>query len=120
MTTPATTGSSPAPQVGTEPTLELPAEYAEITDVPAPADTATGPVGTPASGPMGSEPAITVGSIGAVVAALITCAVAFGLPITDEQQTAVLGAVAVLAPIVVGVITRGHVSPSDRKPTHRA
>lgn len=60
---------------------------------------------------MKTEPAVTVGSIGAAVAAVLALLIAFGLPISDGQQTAILGVVAVLAPFVVGVLTRAKVSP---------
>lgn len=56
-----------------------------------------------------SEPLLSVGSIGAGVTALITLLVAFGLPISDGQQTAILGVVAVLAPLVVSLVGRSRV-----------
>lgn len=56
-----------------------------------------------------TEPLITVGSITAVVAGALGAAVAFGLPITDTQQAAVLAVIAVLAPIVVAVWGRAKV-----------
>lgn len=52
------------------------------------------------------EPVLSVGSITAGVTALIALLVAFGLDLTEAQTTAILGVVAVAAPIVVGVLAR--------------
>lgn len=60
---------------------------------------------------MKTEPAITVGAITAGVTAALALLVSFGLNISTDQQTAILGVVAVLAPIVVGVVTRPKVTP---------
>jgi hypothetical protein len=48
------------------------------------------------------NPGKTSGGIGAAVAVLITLGVSFGLPISLDQQSAILGAVAVIVPLVVG------------------
>lgn len=56
-----------------------------------------------------SEPLLTVGSITAGVAALIALVTAFGLDLSVEQQTAILGVVAVLAPLVVAAVGRSRV-----------
>ena len=69
---------------------------------------------------MSKEPAITVGAISAAVAAIISLAVAFGAPITEDQQIAILGVVAAVGPIVAAVITRRFVSPAGKPNTHRA
>lgn len=74
---------------------------------------------------MKREPAITVGTISAAVAAIIGLAVAFGAPITEDQQIAILGVVAAVGPIIAAVVIRRFVSPAasqdrDREPTHRA
>lgn len=61
---------------------------------------------------MKNEPAITVASITAGFTALLALLAAFGLPLTDEQTAAILGVVAVLAPLVVGLITRSQVTPT--------
>ena len=53
-----------------------------------------------------TEPIVTTGWISALVAAVIGLLVAFGLPLTDEQQVAVLGLAAVVAPIVVALLGR--------------
>lgn len=62
-------------------------------------------------GTVSTEPAITVASITAVVAAVIGLLVAFGVDLSDDQQKAILGLVAVAAPIVAGVLIRGKVTP---------
>lgn len=69
---------------------------------------------TPPADPMSSEPLVTVASITAGVAAIIALLVSFGVPVTPEQQTAILGVVAVVAPIVVAFVARGHVTPNAR------
>lgn len=66
---------------------------------------------------MRTEPVVTVATITAVAAAVIAVAVAFGAPITDDQQKAILAFVGVAAPLVAGIIARRHVTPVA--PTHR-
>ncbi len=56
-----------------------------------------------------TEPLFTVGSITALVTAVLALVVAFGLPVSDDQQTAILGVVAVAAPLVVAAVGRGRV-----------
>ena len=68
---------------------------------------------------MKDEPAITIGTISAAVSAIIALLVAFGVPLTEDQQIAILGVVAALGPIVAAVITRRFVSPAAKN-THRA
>lgn len=51
------------------------------------------------------EPVITTATITAAVTAVIALLVAFGLPVTNEQSAAILGVVAVLAPLAV-IISR--------------
>lgn len=62
---------------------------------------------------MKNEPAITVASITAGVTAFLGLLAAFGLPLTDEQTSAILGVVAVVGPLVVGFIARRYVVPSN-------
>ena len=69
---------------------------------------------TPPADPMSSEPLVTVASITAGVAAIIALLVSFGIPVTPEQQTAILGVVAVVAPVVVALVARGRVTPNTR------
>lgn len=52
------------------------------------------------------EPLITVGGITTVVTAVLVLLVAYGINVNNNQQAAILGVVAVLAPIVVAVIGR--------------
>ena len=49
-------------------------------------------------------PVITAATITAGVGALITLLVSFGVPITVDQESAILGLVAVLGPIIVAVV----------------
>lgn len=60
---------------------------------------------------MKNEPVLTAASITAVVAAAIAALVAFGVSLSDDQQKAVLALVAVLAPIVLALVARRHVTP---------
>lgn len=53
-----------------------------------------------------SEPLITVGAIGSVVGALIILLRSFGAPVTDDQQNAILGFIAVAAPLIVALVGR--------------
>lgn len=69
---------------------------------------------------MSKEPVITIGSISAGVGAIIALVVAFGVPLTEDQQIAILGVVAAVGPIVATVITRRFVSPAKSDNTHRA
>lgn len=52
----------------------------------------------------GLPPVITAATITAGVGAILGLLVAFNLPVTPEQETAILGVVAVLGPIIVAVI----------------
>jgi len=63
---------------------------------------------------MTNEPLITVGGITAAVSALLALLVSFGVPLSDGQQTALLGLVGVLAPIAVALLARGRVTPVDK------
>ncbi|ROO51089.1 hypothetical protein EDC02_5953 [Micromonospora sp. Llam0] len=56
-----------------------------------------------------SEPLWSVGGITAVVAAFVALVTAFGLDLSPEQQTAILGVAAVLAPLAVALIGRSRV-----------
>ena len=53
-----------------------------------------------------NEPVITTAAIVAAVTAGITLLVSFGVPLTPDQQTAILGAVAVLAPFALAFVAR--------------
>lgn len=61
---------------------------------------------------MKTEPLVTLASITAGATALLGLLVAFGVPLTEGQQVAVLAVVAVVAPFVVAVAGRGQVTPN--------
>lgn len=61
---------------------------------------------------MSREPLWTVAGLTAAATAVIALLVAFGVPLTDEQQVAIMGVVAVLAPTVVAIVGRGLVTPN--------
>ena len=60
---------------------------------------------------MEREPLLTKASWVALVTAVIAVAVAFGLPLTDEQQKALIALAGVLAPLAAAVWARGQVTP---------
>lgn len=60
------------------------------------------------------EPAVIVGTITALVTAGVACAVAFGMDLTDDQQSAILGVAAVVAPLLAAIITRPKVTPNAK------
>lgn len=62
---------------------------------------------------MTREPLLTVASLTAAATALIGLLVAFGVDLTGDQQTAILAVVAVVAPVVVGLVARGKVTPVE-------
>lgn len=62
---------------------------------------------------MKREPLVTVATITAAVTAALTLLTAFGLDLSGDQQTAILGVVAVAAPLIVAAITRGKVTPAN-------
>lgn len=64
----------------------------------------------------GDEPLITIASITALVVAVLGLLVAFGVTINDQQQKAILAFFAVVAPWVVAVIGRRHVTPNSKLP----
>ncbi len=58
------------------------------------------PVGAP------TEPVFSAASIVTVVTAILAALVSFGLPVNANQQAALLGAIAVVAPVILGLIAR--------------
>lgn len=50
-----------------------------------------------------TEPVLSAGTITAAVTAALALLVSFAIPISDAQQSAILGIVAVFAPVVVGL-----------------
>lgn len=61
---------------------------------------------------MKREPAITIGAVSAAVAAILALLTAFGVPLDDAQEKAILGVVAALGPIVTGLLIRRKVTPA--------
>lgn|SRR4051812_339263 len=61
--------------------------------------------GIPATPPPGapSEPLAKVGAVTAFVVAAIALGVAYGLPVSNDQQAAILGIIAPLAAIITAV-----------------
>lgn len=60
-----------------------------------------------------TEPAGLVGTITAGVTAVLALLVAYGFDVSQEQQVAILGVVAVIAPVIAAIVTRSRVySPS--------
>jgi hypothetical protein len=64
---------------------------------------------SPTPGKPSAEPALAVGAVTAAVGAILALLVAFGLDLTTEQTTAVLGAATFLAPLVSAWFTRSRV-----------
>lgn len=60
---------------------------------------------------MTREPVLTAASIVAAATAVLAVLAAFGLPLTAEQQAAVLGLIGVAAPYVVALLARRKVTP---------
>lgn len=65
---------------------------------------------------MKNEPILTTASITAAVSAIIALVVAFGVDLSETQTTAILGVVAVAAPLIV-TLARKHVWSEN---SHRA
>lgn len=59
--------------------------------------------------PDSTEPLLSTGTVTALATAVLALLVAFAVPLDDDQQAAILGVVAVLAPIVVAWVGRGRV-----------
>ena len=63
--------------------------------------------------PQPAEPLLTVGFITAAAGAVLTLAVAFGLKLNHDQLIAIVGVIAVAAPIAVALLARGRVFAPD-------
>ncbi len=61
---------------------------------------------------MKNEPVVTIAAVQATVAAVLALLVAFGVELSQEQTTAVLGVAAAVLPLVFAVWQRSKVSPS--------
>lgn len=66
--------------------------------------------------PTRDEPLLTVGGVTTAVTALLALLAAFGIPLTEDQQVAILGVAAVVAPVLVAVVARRWVSPAWKVP----
>lgn len=60
---------------------------------------------------MKREPLFSVASLTAAATAVLGLLIAFGVPLTDDQQSAVLGVIAVAAPFAVAAWGRRKVTP---------
>jgi hypothetical protein len=60
---------------------------------------------------MNREPVLSSGTVTAIVTAAVALLVSYGFDITNDQQSAILGIVAVLAPLVAAVVARPKVTP---------
>lgn len=61
---------------------------------------------------MKNEPLVTVATITAAVTAVLSLLVAFGIDLSADKQTAILGVVAVAGPLIVAAFARGKVTPA--------
>lgn len=57
------------------------------------------------------EPALITSTITSLVAAALSLLVSFGLSLSADQTAAITGFIAVIAPLVSGLLTRGQVTP---------
>lgn len=60
---------------------------------------------------MGNSPLITTAAITSIIGAVIALLIAFGVPLTAEQQAALSGFVLVLAPWVVALVGHNTTTP---------
>lgn len=60
---------------------------------------------------MTREPVLTIAGIAAAIGAVLTLLTSFGVDITAEQQTAILGVWATVGPLLFAVWTRRKVTP---------
>lgn len=60
----------------------------------------------------GREPLLTAATVTGFVAAVVALLVAFGVDLSGDEQTAILGVAAVVAPFVVAFAARGKVTPT--------
>ncbi|WP_058234984.1 hypothetical protein [Devriesea agamarum] len=60
---------------------------------------------------MRTEPVLSTATITSAAAAIIALLIAFGIPITEDQKVALIGVIAVIAPLIVA-ITRRYVTPN--------
>lgn len=60
---------------------------------------------------MKNEPVLTAAAVTPVAVAILGLLVAFGAPISDEQQTAILAVVGVVVPLASALYARSKVTP---------
>lgn len=60
---------------------------------------------------MNREPLVTVATLTALVSGVVGLLVAFGVNLTSDQEKAILGITAVVAPLVVAAFARRKVTP---------
>jgi ABC-type multidrug transport system fused ATPase/permease subunit len=58
----------------------------------------------------GKEPSAIIGGITGLVTAILALLVAFKIPLTMEQQVAILGVVAAVAPFIASLVIRQNVA----------
>jgi hypothetical protein len=56
-----------------------------------------------------AEPLAGVAGVTALATAVLALIVAFGVPVDNDQQAAILGVLAVAGPVVTGLVGRGRV-----------
>ncbi len=56
-----------------------------------------------------AEPLLAVGTVTAAATAILALIVSFGVPVSDAQQAAILGVLAVFAPLIVAAAGRAKV-----------
>ena len=61
---------------------------------------------------MKNEPLVTTATITAGTTAVLALLVAFGVPLSEAQQIAILGVAAVAAPLAVAVVARRLITPN--------
>ncbi len=70
-------------------------------------DPETHEVTPPVPGPGApAEPVLSAATVVTAVTAILAMLVSFGLPVDNDQQSAILGAIAVVVPIILGLIAR--------------
>ena len=60
---------------------------------------------------MNREPLVSAASITALVSAVVAVLAAFGLDLSQDQTAALVGLVAVVAPLIVALVVRPKVTP---------
>lgn len=60
---------------------------------------------------MGREPVISTSLVTSCMTASFAVLISFGLPISQDRQSALLGLAAVVAPVIAALFTRGLVTP---------